>query len=148
MLIPKGATVFLPIAAMHHDDERYEDIHRYNPDRFLKLPALASDYAASSDYNNRDHYVYGAGRRICPGIHLAERSMWRIVAKILWAFEVAEPVDPVTGKTVSLADTEFCIGAVNAPVPFKVQLKLRSEAHKAALEREHRTALGYMQKFE
>src|ERR1700733_6302398 len=28
----------------------------------------------------------GAGRRLCPGIHLAERNLFIAMAKLLWAF--------------------------------------------------------------
>ena len=37
------------------------------PERFESYPALASTYAASGKWDERDHYGYGAGRRICPG---------------------------------------------------------------------------------
>ena len=40
-----------------------------------------------------DHYGYGAGRRICPGIHLAERNMFLSIAKLLWAFRFENGVD-------------------------------------------------------
>ncbi|CRL29149.1 Cytochrome P450 [Penicillium camemberti] len=50
-------------------------------------PALASGYAGSE---RRDHLGYGAGRCICPGIHLAERNLIISIAKLFWAFEFLE----------------------------------------------------------
>lgn len=66
MLIPKDATIIVPVWALHHSDE-YEDDESFIPERYLKHTKLANDYAGSSDWENRDHYGYGAGRRVCPG---------------------------------------------------------------------------------
>ena len=98
MLIPKDSTIFIPTWAIHHNENIYKDPETFDPDRYAQHPRLANDYAGSPDWANRDHYNYGAGRRICPGIHLAERNMWRIASKLLWAFEFAEPTDPKTGE--------------------------------------------------
>jgi cytochrome P450 len=65
----------IPQWALSHS--QYDNPEVYNPDRYLNHPGLAMEYASSSDYQNRDHYTYGAGRRICAGIHLAERMQWR-----------------------------------------------------------------------
>lgn len=76
MLIPKDSTVILPTWGIHLSESMgYEKPEQYNPDRFLGFPKLADSYAGSPDYAKRDHYGYGAGRRICPGIHLAERQV-------------------------------------------------------------------------
>lgn len=56
-LIPKGTTIFLGIWAMHHDEELYPNHEQFDPDRFLNHPKLASDYAASADYENRDKFL-------------------------------------------------------------------------------------------
>jgi cytochrome P450 len=36
----------------------------------------------------RDHYAYGGGRRICPGMHVAERSLFINVARLMWGFDL------------------------------------------------------------
>lgn len=121
MLIPKDSTVFLPIWAVHHaEGQGYDESLKFNPDRYQDHHKLANDYAGSADYAKRDksyapilllnltklahHYGYGAGRRMCPGVHLAERNQWRIVAKLLWAFEIQEPKD-ADGKTFHSTST-------------------------------------------
>lgn len=72
MLLPKDATVVLNVWAMHHDKSTWKDPEQFMPERFESYPALASTYAASGKWDERDHYGYGAGRRICPG-----ESDWR-----------------------------------------------------------------------
>lgn len=137
MFIPKGSTIFVGVWAMHMDEQHYPDRDTFNPDRFLPHSSkLANDFAVGPDYANRDHYGYGAGRRICPGIHLAERSMWRITAKLLWAFEFAEPLDPVTGKVQPLDPDAYTSANLVCPLPFKVRITPRSQAHVDIIKRE------------
>ena len=92
---------------MHMDEQTYKNPAAFIPERFADHSKLAPEYAAG-DWEKRDHYGYGAGRRICPGIHLAERNMFLSIAKLLWAFNfedkmgadgkpLANDPDPVTG---------------------------------------------------
>lgn len=94
------------------------------------------------------HYGYGAGRRLCPGIHFAERNMWRIAAKLLWAYEFSEPVDPGTGKTIPLDVNAYNPGILQAPLPFKVSIKPRSEEHVATIRSELSGSLGFLRAWE
>ena len=50
---------------------------------YAGVAKLAPELAASSDYEARDHGGYGAGRRLCPGIQLAERNLFLGIAKLL-----------------------------------------------------------------
>ena len=67
MFLPKGSTVVLNVWAMHHDSTTWKDPEHFIPERFESYSSLASTYAASGKWDERDHYGYGAGRRICPG---------------------------------------------------------------------------------
>ncbi|KAL6360789.1 hypothetical protein LRP88_06497 [Fusarium phalaenopsidis] len=147
MLIPKDSTIFIPTWAIHHNENIYKDPETFDPDRYSQHPRLANDYAGSPDWANRDHYNYGAGRRICPGIHLAERNMWRIASKLLWAFEFAEPTDPKTGEVMHLDPEAYNPGILQAPLPFKVSIKPRSEAHVATILREHEGSLEFLSQY-
>jgi cytochrome P450 len=121
MLIPKDATVFLPIYALHHT--YYSDANIYNPDRYLGHLRSSSEYAIMSNYENRDHYAFGSGRRFCIGINLAERSLWRMIAQILWTFKIEE----VQGAELDIDAYEGSIAI--APMSFKVRLVPRSMRH-------------------
>ncbi|KAL5352910.1 hypothetical protein ACLOAV_002858 [Pseudogymnoascus australis] len=147
MLIPKDATIIVPVWALHHSDE-YEDDDSFIPERYAKHPKLANDYAGSSDWENRDHYGYGAGRRICPGMHLAERNMWRIAAKLLWAFDFAEPLDPKTGMTIPIDADAYNRGILQAPLPFNVTITPRSTQHIAAIKSEIASAKDFLAPWE
>ncbi|EWZ90798.1 hypothetical protein FOWG_08371 [Fusarium oxysporum f. sp. lycopersici MN25] len=125
MLIPKDATVIIPSYAIHRPEQmKYTNPDTFDPSRYINHPRLASDYAGSPDFNNRDHSGYGAGRRICPGMHLAERTQWRAIAKILWAFDIELAVDPATGQKIVPDPEAFKEGIAHGPKPFKVVFKL------------------------
>jgi cytochrome P450 len=149
MLIPKNTLMFIPTWSLHHSEELFgEDHDVYNPDRYLGYDRLANDYAGSPDYERRDHYNYGAGRRICPGIHLAERNMWRIAAKLLWAFEFSEPIDPHTGKVVPIDPDAYSNGILVMAHRYKVTIKPRSEEHVKTIRADRDRALEFLKQFD
>lgn len=84
---------------LHFSEQRWkQDGGRYfDPSRSLAYPERAGIYAAMLDAYGRDHFAFGAGRRIYPGMHLAENSLFITIAKILWAFRI-EPGRAPHGK--------------------------------------------------
>lgn len=146
MLIPKDATIVIPHWALGHTPPYpgYEgpDVDEYNPDRYLEHKGLADGYAASADFGKRDHYGYGAGRRICAGIQLAERTQWRMLARLLWAFRLEEdPEAPI--------DTEaFEDKLITGPKPFKCRFVPRSEKHVETIKREMERSREVLEKWE
>ena len=148
MLIPKNTTIFVGIYAMHQDESLYPDHETFNPDRYLNHPKLANEYAVGPDYMNRDHYGYGAGRRVCPGFHLAERNMWRICAKLLWAFDISPAIDPVTKEPVKLDVNAYTSAILTRPKPYRIRVRPRSEAHLRTVEKELDGALSFLSQWD
>ena len=70
MKLPKGTIVFINAWGLHHDEKRFPDPERFDPDHFKGMTELAPELAARVDPEERDHYGYGSGRRMCPGIFL------------------------------------------------------------------------------
>ncbi|KAM7183943.1 putative cytochrome P450 [Naviculisporaceae sp. PSN 640] len=138
--LPKGTTVFLNVWGLHHDSNRFPDPDKFNPDRFAKQTRPAAEYTASGV--DRDHFVYGAGRRICPGIHLAEREMFLGTAKLLWGFNFEQKVDKM-GKKVSI-DTDpvtgYTEGFLVCPGEFECKVTARSEERAKTIIREFEKA--------
>lgn len=148
MLIPKDATVIIPIWGMHMSEMTgYKDPTRYNPDRFLSWPRLADAYAGSPDYMNRDHYTYGAGRRICPGIHLAERTQFRMTARLLWAFDINQKKDQ-NGELIPIDVNDYHEGISHTPKEFPVEFKLRSSKHLEVIRQELAAAHEFLKQFD
>lgn len=126
----------------------YDEPEVYNPDRFLNHPGLAIEYASGSDYQNRDHYTYGAGRRICAGIHLAERTQWRILARLLWAFHIEHAVDEATGAKIPIDMEAFEDKLITGPKPFRVQFRPRSMQHVQLIQKELEAVDDLLKKWE
>jgi cytochrome P450 len=136
----------IPHWALNHS--QYDDPDTYNPDRYLNHPGLAAEYAASSDYENRDHYSYGAGRRICAGIQLAERVQWRMLARVLWAFRIEHAVDKKTGEKIEIDPEAYEEKLITGPKPFQVKFTPRSQQHVDVIKRELDAVSGLLKKWE
>ncbi|KIY44122.1 cytochrome P450 [Fistulina hepatica ATCC 64428] len=115
-VIPKHSLVIANVWKFLHDPVVYHDPLTFNPDRFLG-PSPAPD--------PRETGVFGYGRRICPGNHLADVSVWINVAKAIAALHVSKAVDE-NGKIIEpVADTTD--GVIVRPLPFRCSVKPRSE---------------------
>lgn len=139
MKIPAGSTVILNVWGLHHDPIRFPNPDVFDPERFAGRTLLAPEYAASPDFEKRDHYGYGSGRRMCPGIHLAERNLFLAMAKLLWAFDFSEKGD-AQGKAIHVdvdAQTGYTEGFLHCPKPFAAEVKPRSEQRRATIMKEY-----------
>lgn len=85
---------------------------------------------------------------MCPGIRLAERTQWRLVAKVLWAFDISEPIDQQTGKTIPLDVNAYEEGISRVPLPFQAVIKPRSQAHIETIKREAKLAMEMLGRWE
>lgn len=125
-LIPRGAGVMNNVWAIHMDADRHEHPRRFNPDRYRDDLQSLSDAAANPDGTKRDQFTFGAGRRICPGIHVAERSLFLGMARILWAFDIAPTTDD-HGRPIRPDPDNLTQGFVCMPVEFPAKITPRSK---------------------
>ncbi|CAK4032112.1 Cytochrome P450 [Lecanosticta acicola] len=128
MELPKDSTVIFNIWGIHHDPERYLSAEKFDPARFVNHTQMSSAYT-NSGHDKRDHFAYGAGRRICPGIHLAERALFLASARVLWAFTIKHKTNS-TGRAVPISvdpETAYRDGFLNQCRPFMVDLVPRSQ---------------------
>lgn len=74
--------------------------------------------------------------------------MWRIAAKLLWAFEFVEPLDPITKEVQSLEPNAYTSANLVCPLPFKVRIKARSDAHVDAIRKEIAGAEEFLSQYD
>lgn len=66
-LIPKGAGVMNNVWAINMDPTRAPIPRKFDPTRYEKDNLSLYDSTSNPDATKRDHFTFGAGRRICPG---------------------------------------------------------------------------------
>lgn len=94
-IIPQGTVVFPNLTALSRSPEIYENPEQFAPERFLGHNLDASASALDPDIKKRDHFHYGFGRRLCQGIFVAEASLYIVVSRVLWGFNIKpDPTAP------------------------------------------------------
>ncbi|KAL3459598.1 cytochrome P450 2D18 [Aspergillus heterothallicus] len=129
---PKATALIINIWGIHHDEQTYPNPSTFEPSRFAHQPLPSSVYANSQDPSKRDHFGYGIGRRICPGIHLAERALFVAVARMIWGLSIQLQKDE-HGAPIPLdvsPETAYSDGFLNQCRPFKVDVTPRSLGRK------------------
>ncbi|KAG1848160.1 cytochrome P450 [Suillus tomentosus] len=105
-VIPAGATVIGNHLAIANDPEVFPEPHRFNPQRWID--------DAGRVRGDMRFFTFGFGRRVCPGQHFANRSIFLNTALILWAFRLSE--DPA-----AKIDTHaFSDSAITHAAPFEI----------------------------
>lgn len=118
--IPAGTVVSINQYALYDDPDRFRDPEQFLPERFLD--------SGDEEYGP-DRYVWGGGRRICPGISLAENSLFITIAKMVWAFHIRPPLDAKGQElVVDVSDESFQDGRVTVSKPFRLRFIPRSAA--------------------
>ncbi|KAF5367063.1 hypothetical protein D9758_003939 [Tetrapyrgos nigripes] len=144
--IPKGTIIFANTWGIYHDPEIYDDPETFKPERFL-----SSEYGVKpgvSDKDFRHTLVFGYGRRICPGMHLANNSIELNVLNFLWAFEFSPPTDPKTGSYLPVDTWAYEKGVLPAPLPFPCEITPRSASKASMIDSEYLAATEAFSKFE
>ena len=95
--IPKGTVLLGNVYAIQMDPTRYPDPHVFRPERFY-TPSQPTMWRDGPESKDRDIYVFGWGRRYCPGAYLAEGSIFMACARIIWGLDLTSPAHPTTGE--------------------------------------------------
>lgn len=102
-----------------NDQYRYPDPRRFEPDRYKHDTNSVAETATHVNPAVRDHFIFGAGRRMCPGSHVAERSLFIAMSRLLWAFDFLA----VNGKEPDANGLRQ--GIVMMPEPFEADIRAR-----------------------
>ncbi|PGH27644.1 hypothetical protein AJ80_00657 [Polytolypa hystricis UAMH7299] len=127
--IPKGATVISIYWAQAMNEDAFERPLEFIPERWLD----------KSEDPQRFTSVFGYSRRICPGRHIARSSLFLLMARILWGFNIKHAVDE-NGNKEEVDDLAFTSGFLSTPVPFVAAFEPRSAHAKAVIEEEWEAA--------
>ncbi|EHY61263.1 hypothetical protein HRR90_009033 [Exophiala dermatitidis] len=132
MFIPKGTVVVLNWWAINYDPDHWDRPDEFMPERFLGYDLPAASYLNIADPNQRDHFSYGAGRRVCPGVHVAEKSLYLNIARVVWAFNISKKLDK-DGKEIE-PNAAMVPGWMTIPQPFECAITVRSEKKRELID--------------
>ncbi|KAL7277362.1 hypothetical protein ACG7TL_009222 [Trametes sanguinea] len=119
--IPAGTVIIANLWAMSREPAAYPDPDQFIPERFLN-----HDNNREQSTRDPERFQFGFGRRICPGRHLANASLFITVASVLHAFTIEAPI----GDDGSPVQVETAINQDNflaSPEPFKCRIVPRSK---------------------
>ncbi|KAJ7770565.1 cytochrome P450 [Mycena metata] len=111
-VIPAGASVYGNHWSIVRDPEVFPDPERFDPQRWITPDgtAIREDLRV---------FQFGFGRRVCPGSHVANKSLFINTALLLWAFRISQdPNKPI--DTLAFTNT-----ANVHPLPFSVRFDPR-----------------------
>ncbi|KAG7089831.1 hypothetical protein E1B28_011478 [Marasmius oreades] len=119
--IPKDTVVIPNVwSVAFAPDDRY-DPHEFIPERFLPSNSQPPPDPAS--------YIFGFGKRVCPGKALGEGTVFLFLASILSTFKISLPEETVKNPP------SFQSGLTSFPNPFKCNIVPRSEVHAERVKR-------------
>ncbi|XP_014551819.1 hypothetical protein COCVIDRAFT_111850, partial [Bipolaris victoriae FI3] len=132
--IPSGAAVVLAVWSASHDSQDFDDPRTFRPERQDPETSLLEASNAPSP-KSRGFYGFGSGRRICPGMHVAENTLLLAIARILWTFDISKAKDS-SGNVIE-TDRDAMVGGLAAkPAPFKGKIVPRSAERMAIIDKE------------
>ncbi|KAI0069200.1 cytochrome P450 [Artomyces pyxidatus] len=125
--IPKGTVVMTNIKHMLHDPAVYSNPWEFDPERFIASEGKPAELDPRK-------CCFGFGRRICPGLNLADATVWLSMVMSLAVFNVSKKV--VNGVEISPepAYTDGTIRRASShPAHFVCTIKPRSAKAEAMI---------------
>ncbi|KAI0700157.1 cytochrome P450 [Cerioporus squamosus] len=123
--LPEGTLLFPNVWAIMHDPKTYANPDVFEPERYLKNGILNPDTPDPHDV------VFGYGRRICLGRHLADASLFTNVASVLHVFKITPLLD--TNGQRKKVEVKMSTGFLSYPSGFKCTIEPRSPSAEALL---------------
>ncbi|TFY82542.1 hypothetical protein EWM64_g1477 [Hericium alpestre] len=113
-LIPSGSIVVTNIWKFLHDEKVYKNPFKFHPERFM----ATKTHTPEPD----PRMAFGWGRRICPGMQMAEASMF-----IWFALSVFNISKAVENGIVITPKVDYTDTTIRHPKPFKCSITPRLE---------------------
>ncbi|KAK0447316.1 cytochrome P450 [Armillaria borealis] len=119
MHLPKGSIVIANIWTILRDEKLYPRPDVFDPERFMN--------EGQDPVNDPRNYIFGFGRRRCPGADLVESSIWLLLASMIASLDIKKlGKDPVKIK--------YSNSFFRVPDRLACDIKPRSEKIKTLLE--------------
>ena len=98
-----------------HDPAIYDSPLDFKPERFLTNQSAPDPH----------QFVFGFGRRICPGRNLADNTLFLTIAQSLAVFNIGKAVNANGVEVEPMVKMEP--GVVSHPAPYRNSIRIRSK---------------------
>jgi len=98
--IPKGSVMIANAWAILHDPVRYPEPEEFRPERYLDKDGSFRDDPAIA-------LAFGVGKRICPGRHFVDATLFIVASSVISVFDITKAKDengheiPVKGAMIA-----------------------------------------------
>ncbi|RPD65443.1 cytochrome P450 [Lentinus tigrinus ALCF2SS1-7] len=120
MFIPAGTLVFGNSYNMTRDPAIFPNPDVFDPSRYLE-----DVDEATAKLRDPRHYVFGFGRRKCPGQFMIDASLWIAIASMIAAFDVTKAKDEC-GREIE-PEVVYDNSVFSTMKPFKYDIRPRSQ---------------------
>ncbi|KAI0445352.1 cytochrome P450 [Xylaria telfairii] len=141
--IPKDSMCVVNVWAIHMDPKRHPNPSVFDPERYIDDHTTSLESSQQRDVSKRDNFLFGVGRRICQGMHIADRSMFLAISRLLWGFRMDVPLD-AAGKPIIPDPTKLIPGMLVQPEPFPATINPRTQKHAATIRKEWADAFALL----
>lgn len=124
--IPKGTIVMPNVWLLSRDQDSGIDPEAFAPERFLDTHVKKT---AIDPYS----YVFGFGRRMCPGRFLADNSVFILVTSMVATVRISKPKDS-HGVEKPFNPPYIAAGLASFPYPFEVDIEPVSDKAAAVVK--------------
>ncbi|KZT03206.1 cytochrome P450 [Laetiporus sulphureus 93-53] len=115
--ILSGTMIIASIWCMTHDHTLYPNPDEFCPERYSEMDV------STAEFRDLRKFVFGFGRRLCPGRQFADSTIWLAIASILAMLDISKASD--TAGNVITPVSAFASGAVNHLKPFRCEIRPR-----------------------
>ncbi|EEF47619.1 cytochrome P450, putative [Ricinus communis] len=111
-VVPANTMLQVNVWAIGHDPKYFKDPEEFYPERFAESPI---DYKGS----HFELLPFGAGRRMCVGMHVGEMNIGIVLSNLLYCFDWKLP-DGMTRENLNMDEMDHVALTVTKKVPLSL----------------------------
>ncbi|KZV97529.1 cytochrome P450 [Exidia glandulosa HHB12029] len=134
-IIPAGSVVQGNHWAINRDLDKFSDPEEFRPDRWDAKEPMEEGIGS-----------FGYGRRVCPGQHVAVRTLFIATARLLFGFDLKLAKDE-SGNDIPIDPNAYSNGFNSVPLPFPAAFIPRDADRATVIKAEYGRAISEVSKY-